>query len=73
VGCWLQDADSIQTQYFPGITILSADYEEQHVLLLSFSIAMADPDILLGVLWLTSGVVVENGLVWFALLPSSAR
>ncbi|KAN0128079.1 hypothetical protein V8E53_014116, partial [Lactarius tabidus] len=51
VGCWLQDANGIQTQYFPGITILSADYEEQHILLLSFSIAVADPDILLAHLW----------------------
>ena len=31
-GGWLQDNDGIAHHYFPGITILSADYEEQHVL-----------------------------------------
>jgi hypothetical protein len=31
-GCWLRNADGVESRYFPGITILSADYEEQHVL-----------------------------------------
>ena len=32
VGGWLQEDDGFEAQYFPGITTLSADYEEQHVL-----------------------------------------
>ncbi|KAH9029824.1 hypothetical protein EDB85DRAFT_1866968, partial [Lactarius pseudohatsudake] len=29
VGCWLQCADGTQQHFFPGVIILSADYEEQ--------------------------------------------
>ncbi|KAI0257967.1 hypothetical protein BC834DRAFT_837424, partial [Gloeopeniophorella convolvens] len=31
-GCWLQCGDEIARQFFPGILILSADYEEQCVM-----------------------------------------
>ena len=30
-GGWLRDDEGVDHHYFPGITILSADYEEQHV------------------------------------------
>lgn len=32
VGSWLENIDESETQYFPAITILSADYEEQYIL-----------------------------------------
>ncbi|KAF8267083.1 hypothetical protein EI94DRAFT_1582603 [Lactarius quietus] len=34
-GCWLQGADGVKKQYFPAITMLSADYEEQSVISLT--------------------------------------